>query len=1070
MSDYNPREWHADPSASSAVTAYATFTDPGSAAETYSCSVNYGDGTVVLGVVSGLTCTGPLHQYLVSGTYKVTVTVIDNGGASGVGTTGATYQNWAPWVGGGLVGSFTVGSVVNDVAAIVDPGAAFETYTCTVDYGDGTGVHAGTYVPNGWSDGLPRCVGPDHVYQAPGSYSIITTATDSAGATGSSLVIETIIRTPIVVGPVSVSGTAFVGSPFSASATFTQSGQTNACTVDYGDGSGPVAGVVTGSACQGPQHTYTAVGSFTISISVSDSNGGLGSSSLTVTTQVAPQVGPVVAPSPLVEGQAFVASASFSALAPARCTVDFGNGTGTSFGSISGSTCSAPNYMYPAPGTYTLTFTITDARGFTATAGATVVIGNVAPVVYDLLTSGTPSAGGVVTAQANFSHPALGIDTYACTIDFGDGTSPETGVIGDADCTADHTYSQGGLYTVTMTVTDNTGGSGSASVSEPIANLRPTVGPITVSGALTENGVVHASASFTDPWSVANYYMCSVDYGDGHGWTVWVATDHACIDAPMHFYDDAGTFTVTLEVDRGYGEVAIATTTVTVANVAPTVVPIYAPVPEQSGVSWVPSVGFTDPGSLGAETYACTIDFGDGTGAMAGVISGIVCTGPSHSYASKGSYTMVATVTDSHGASGTYSVTIVIYNAAPTVGPVVAPASAVVGSAVVASAGYVSTGLAPADTCTVDYGDGSGPLAGTADGAKCTGPGHKYAATGTFTIVVKLQAANGAAATSSATIKVSSLQVGAVSVNGTLLEGSSVVASAGFTPVGSQTYKCKVDYGDGSGAQTGTISGTTCKGPSHKYGGPGSFTISVSVTGSKGNTGASTMTVVVANVLPVVTATLPSTAKIGTLVTLSASFTDPGTTETYQVVVDWNDGSGRIPIQLHGRSFSASHTYTKAGDYPVVVEVSDDQGAHAVTAVPQVAIYDPARSVSGSGTFASPAGACTLTSKCVGASTATFSLSAAYAKGATVPTGTFTFSAAGISFTATSFDWYMAPDGVGILYGHGKVNGVSGYHFSVVTLDGSPDKILVDLVGADGFSVYHNGDYTPLKTGSITMK
>jgi hypothetical protein len=64
-------------------------------------------------------------------------------------------------------------------------------------------------------------------------------------------------------------------------------------------------------------------------------------------------------------------------------------------------------------------------------------------------------------------------------------------------------------------------------------------------------------------------------------------------------------------------------------------------------------------------------------------------------------------VADGSG-SGTYSVQVVVYNPAPTVGPVSAPASVGVGSAVSASATYVSTGLVPADTCTVDYGDGSG--------------------------------------------------------------------------------------------------------------------------------------------------------------------------------------------------------------------------------------------------------------------------------------------------------------------------------------------------------------------------
>jgi PKD repeat protein len=1255
----------------------ATFTDPESATETYTCAIDFGDGTAPVAVaVSGLMCAGPDHHYMVGGNYIVTVTVTDSGGASGSSSVTVTYLNSAPYVGPTtLFGAPSVGQTLHVSVPFLDPGstyngAAFETYVCKFNYGDGSGVHTGTYLLLWSASNTPGCIGPDHVYAAPGTYTITSVVTDGGGLSGSSSLIQTIApnMSPIVTGPADQTIPGVPGAAAQISlGSFTDPGGASAgpwsVSVIWGDdplagwGSGGTAqtqGPISGSHAYAPgtwhlqikvtnaagkfgyayanvtvldgiavvlaapgqpvtegvastfgvfvaafgarslpyqvhmdwgdgtssdlstsydippatlNHTYAAadpttpgvsvtayaatatvkdsqtrtasasmqvgvrdvapvltsapitvpggfdgqitlatftdasvgpwsyavdggsgfqvqgqmaapgaiqipynssMGDHTFTVTVGDRGGLI--STATVPVQVAaPQVGPVVVPSPLFEGQAFVASASFNALTPARCIVDFGNGTGTPYGSISGSTCSAPNYMYPAAGTYTLTFTVTDARGATGSASASVVVGNVPPVIYDLLTSGTSSVGGVVTAHANFSHPALGIDTYACTVDFGDGTSPQPGVIGDADCTADHTYSQGGLYTVTMTVTDNTGGSGNASASVPIANLRPTVGAITVSGALTENGVVHASASFTDPWSVSSHHLCSVDYGDGAGWTTWITTDQTCLDSSMHFFNDAGTFTVRLEVDRGYGEVGTGTTTVTVANVAPVVVPVYVPASEQSGVNWIPSLDFTDPGSLGAETYACTIDFGDGSGALAGVISGNVCTGPSHSYASKGSYTMEATVADSHGASGTYSAAIVVYNAAPSVGPVVAPVSAVVGSSVVASASYVPTGLSPADTCTVDYGDGSGPLAGTADGAKCTGFSHKYAAAGSFAIVVKIQATTGATASSSATIRVSSLQVGAVSVSGTRSEGSSIVASAGFTPVGSQTYKCKVDYGDGSGAQTGTIGGTTCKGPSHKYGRPGSFTITVTVTGSKGNTGASTMALDIANVMPVVTATLPSTAKIGTSVTISASFTDPGTTETYQVFVDWNDGT-RVPITLGScRSFTASHTYAKAGDYPVVVEVSDDQMAHVMTAVPVIAIYDPARSVSGSGTFASPAGACTLASRCAGASMATFSLSAAYAKGSTKPTGTFTFSAAGISFTATTFDWYMVPDGVGMLYGSGKVNGVAGYHFSVLTVDAATDKILVNIVGADGSSVYVD-DYTPLKTGSIKMK
>jgi hypothetical protein len=139
-------------------------------------------------------------------------------------------------------------------------------------------------------------------------------------------------------------------------------------------------------------------------------------------------------------------------------------------------------------------------------------------------------------------------------------------------------------------------------------------------------------------------------------------------------------------------------------------------------------------------------------------------------------------------------------------------------------------------------------------------------------------------------------------------------------------------------------------------------------------------------------------------------------------------------------------------------------------AVPEIAIYDPARALSGSGTFSSPWSACTMTPQCAIASTARFSVSAFYAKGATRPTSSFTLSAAGISFVATGSDWYVLTDGNGVLSGSGKLNGVSGYHFTVVTMDGAPDKILVRIDDPQGDGVYCNSDYTPLKTGSIVMR
>jgi PKD repeat protein len=53
------------------------------------------------------------------------------------------------------------------------------------------------------------------------------------------------------------------------------------CSVDYGDGSGALAGTVNSNTCTAPSHTYTNVGSFTVTVAVTDKDNGTGSNSTT---------------------------------------------------------------------------------------------------------------------------------------------------------------------------------------------------------------------------------------------------------------------------------------------------------------------------------------------------------------------------------------------------------------------------------------------------------------------------------------------------------------------------------------------------------------------------------------------------------------------------------------------------------------------------------------------------------------------------------------------------------------------------------------------------------------------
>jgi PKD repeat protein len=95
---------------------------------------------------------------------------------------------------------------------------------------------------------------------------------------------------------------------------------------------------------------------------------------------------------------------------------------------------------------------------------------------------------------------------------------------------------------------------------------------------------------------------------------------------------------------------------VTVNNVAPTVnTPTISPEPSLAGAPVVASATFSDPGTL--DTFTCTVNYGDGSGNLAGTVSVYTCTGPSHVYASAGNYTVTVSVTDDDLGNGSNSTT-----------------------------------------------------------------------------------------------------------------------------------------------------------------------------------------------------------------------------------------------------------------------------------------------------------------------------------------------------------------------------------------------------------------------------
>jgi PKD repeat protein len=125
--------------------------------------------------------------------------------------------------------------------------------------------------------------------------------------------------------------------------------------------------------------------------------------------------------------------------------------------------------------------------------------------------------------------------------------------------------------------------------------------------------------------------------------------------------------------------------------------------------------------------------------------------------------------------------------------------------------------------------------------------------------------------------------------------------------------------------------------PKHVYADTGSYRVDLTLTDSAtpAHLVTDTKTVVVTNVDPVLGSLqlTPSSVVDHQEVTLSASFTDPGTLDTFTLTVDW--GAGAMPPQPLGtdRTFSVKHAYDAAGPVTITATVEDRDGGKSSQSV-----------------------------------------------------------------------------------------------------------------------------------------
>ena len=265
------------------------------------------------------------------------------------------------------------------------------------------------------------------------------------------------------------------------------------------------------------------------------------------------------------------------------------------------------------------------------------------------------------------------------------------------------------------------------------------------------------------------------------------------------------------------------------------------------------------------------------------------------------------------------------------------------GGSVTATGAFTDGGAADTHTVNLDWGDGS-PLTTLNRAAGVytfTTEAHTYAANGTYTVsaIVTDDAGAWAPATSTVSVHQANQAPSVVSFGVTAGNegGTSTLALTFADADAADTHTVTVAWGDGStSAPVVLSSGVTTFDASHTYADTGNYSVVLTLADSAGHTVTATASVSPTNVAPVVgsLSLSPSSVVDHQTLTVSGTFTDPGTADTFTVTIEWGDTTSWSDSLAAGvRSFSATHAYTAAGPVTIKATVTDrDNGRSSSSA------------------------------------------------------------------------------------------------------------------------------------------
>ncbi len=558
-----------------------TFNNTSTAGASPTWSWDFGDNT------TSNAQNPPPHTYAGPGVYNVVLTVTDSGGCTATLTVPVTVDDMP-------IPSFTATNVCNGAPTqFTNTTVGGNTYSW--DFGTGTSA----------------LQDPTFTFPGTGTYPVMLIGTSVGGC------IDTIIQNVTIEAPPTASFLynqvcGFLDANFTSTSTAPNPATIASSAWDFGD---PASGPNNSSSILNPSHTFTAIGTYTVTL-ISTSSGGCVDTTSQVIT-FSPQ-----------------ATAAFTAIdvcpfSPMQFTNqstnassylwNFGNPSSTS----DSSNLQNPTYSYPASGTFSAMLIANPGQ----CADTIIVPVNVYPGPQIGFTAPAVCAGNSSLFTDLTTISTGNIAEWAWN--FGDGsTLNDTASIQNPS----YVYPAPGTYNVILLCTSSNGCAYADTLPVtvnplPVANFNSTVA---CQGAATNLNDLSLTASGT----ITNWQW---DFGDGSPLS---NTQH-----PTHIYPNDSTYNTTLIATNSFGCVDTFNLPV-VINPLPVVVfngDTLAGCPQHC-------VDFSDLTTIASGTLATwTWNFGDSS-----AISNQQ--NPSHCYDITGVYSVTLTVTSNAGCTTTLAI------------------------------------------------------------------------------------------------------------------------------------------------------------------------------------------------------------------------------------------------------------------------------------------------------------------------------------------------------------------------------------------------------------------------------